>query len=260
MKSALYTFYKWVSVFLIDPIRAGRNWRGLPWFIRNLRQWRRFNENPKFRFRWRDSFFTSAERFESAGSAGGHYFWQDLWAAGDLHANNVSEHIDVGSRLDGFVAHVLLGCRVTYVDLRPLVLEHPNFNFLQGSILDLPFDSGSVTSLSCLHVIEHIGLGRYGDAVDPEGYMKAAAELTRVLAPNGRLLIGTPVGDERLCFDAHRVFDPETVVAAFDGVHLAEFHLVPDNGAGVVRNATFAEARKCRYGCGLFVFTKGMCL
>jgi SAM-dependent methyltransferase len=166
--------------------------------------------------------------------------------------------VDVGSRLDGFVAHVLPFCHLTYVDLRSLELEHSNFAYRQGSILDLTFASGSINSLSCLHVIEHIGLGRYGDPVDPDGHIKAAAELLRVLAPGGRLLLGTPVGRERLCFDAHRVFSPETVVKMFSSARLVEFHLVPDDGTRIVRNAPFALASACNYGCGLFVFTRDL--
>lgn len=221
-----------------------------------MRQWERLNRDPRFRFRWKDSLFTSADRFESAGSARGHYFWQDLWAAGELISRGIKEHVDIGSRLDGFVAHLLPSCQVTYVDLRPLDLEHKNFVYQRGSILKLPFASGSVASLSCLHVIEHIGLGRYGDTVDPEGHLKAAAELARVLAPGGRMLLGTPVGEQRLCFDAHRIFDPETVTTAFAALRLTEFHLVPDDGSRIVRDATFAAARACRYGCGLFLFER----
>jgi SAM-dependent methyltransferase len=122
----------------------------------------------------------------------------------------------------------------------------------------MPFDDDSVPSLSSLHVIEHIGLGRYGDTVDPNGYLKAAAELCRVLAPGGRLLLGTPVGRERVCFDAHRVFDPETIVQAFEELVLAEFLLIDDAGRGVIAGASFEQARRCEYGCGLFVFEKPM--
>jgi SAM-dependent methyltransferase len=245
-----------VARFTIDPIGLARAWRALPWFWRNRRQWRRLNSNPSFRFRWSDAMFTSSDRFESAGTARGHYFWQDLWAAESVFASEVKEHVDIGSRIDGFVAHLLPACRVIYVDLRPIELDHPNFISRPGSILDLPFAAGSVASLSCLHVIEHIGLGRYGDPVDPEGHLKAAAELVRVLAPGGRLLLGTPVGTERLCFDAHRVFAPETIIAACAPARLVEFHLIPDDGAGVVRHASLAAAGQCRYGCGLFVFTR----
>ena len=65
---------------------------------------------------------------------------------------------------------------------------------------------------------EHIGLGRYGDPLDPLGTRKAAAELQRVLAPGGQLLFSLPVGRPRVEFNAHRVHDPHEVASWFDGL------------------------------------------
>lgn len=102
--------------------------------------------------------------------------------------------------------------------------------FRKGSVLEMPFEDNSMMSLSCLHVIEHLGLGRYGDPVNPESYLQAAKELTRILAPGGVSIVGIPVGRERLCFDAHRVFDPKTILNAFSQLNLREFSLIDDKG------------------------------
>ena len=64
----------------------------------------------------------------------------------------ITLYVDVGSRIDGFVAQVLPFCKVIYVDLRRLDIRTDNLEFLQSSILELGFDSDSVASLSCLHV------------------------------------------------------------------------------------------------------------
>lgn len=165
-------------------------------------------------------------------------------------------HVDVGSRLDGFVAHLLTFRELEYVDIRPLDNPPPGLQVLQGSIQEMPFPDNSIASLSCLHVIEHIGLGRYGDWVDPDGHLKAARELARVLQPGGRLYLGTPVGRERLCFDAHRIFHPATVQEMFPNLPLTEFSLIDDHGTKIIENATFEQAASCRYGCGLFIFEK----
>lgn len=255
-KRVLVDAYQVFSSFLFDPVAAVRRWRAIPHFIGNAWQYRTSNRNPKFHLRFRNMMYTSYERFGTAGSARGHYFHQDLWAARELYRRGVVNHVDVGSRLDGFVAHVLPFCEVTYVDLRPLEAEVPGLHVRLGSITELPFADDSLLSLSCLHVIEHIGLGRYGDPVDPQGYADAARELSRVLAPEGILLLGTPVGRERLCFDAHRVFDPETVTAAFPDLELLRFDLIDDAGECVVERASFDVARRCEYACGLFVFQK----
>src|SRR4029079_16298457 len=205
-----------------------------------------------------DLYYMSHERFAPAGSAKGHYFHQDLWAARHLYERGVRRHVDVGSRVDGFVAHVLPFCQVEYVDIRPLDDEVPGLTFKAGSIVSMPFETGTVASLSSLHVLEHVGLGRYGDPIDPDGYRAGASELTRVLAPGGTLLLGTPVGRERLCFDAHRAFDPATIVSAFADLALTEFSLITDTGDMIHADASFDDARTCTYGCGLFVFQRAV--
>ncbi len=52
---------------------------------------------------------------------------------------------------------------------------------------------------SCMHTIEHIGLGRYGDPLDAVGDQTALSELQRVVAPGGSLLIVVPVATA--CFN-----------------------------------------------------------
>jgi hypothetical protein len=105
-------------------------------------------------------------------------------------------------------------------------------------------------------VIEHIGLGRYGDPIDPEGHIKAAQELSRVLKTGGRLYLGTPVGIETVCFDAHRVFFVETVLEIFGNLQLEKFDFINDEGKNTIENSDFSLSNSCKYGCGLFVFSK----
>jgi SAM-dependent methyltransferase len=255
VKRALRPIHFWFTMILFDPLEILRKIRGLPYFISNWRAFQRRNEQPSFRLKLGNIWYRAQDRFDKAGAAQGHYFFQDLWVANALYEQRVREHVDVGSRLDGFIAHILPFCAVTYVDIRPLDLAWPGFSFRPGSITDLPFADASVPSLSSLHVIEHIGLGRYGDPVDPLGFMKAAKELSRVLAPGGKLYIGTPIGRERTCFDAHRVFDPTTVVQAFAGLRLVDFRLIDDAGKAITR-AALEAGRDCDYGCGVFVFEK----
>jgi SAM-dependent methyltransferase len=255
LKKLLKRPYLLTSMFFVDPLEPVTKWRGLRYFVANARRYHRRNTRPTFRFRFADLWFRSYDRFAPAGSLTFHYFHQDLWAAQYLYAHDTRSHVDVGSRVDGFIAHILPFCDVTYVDIRPLDLPHERFRFRQGSLSALPFADGSIGSLSCLHVIEHVGLGRYGDPVDPDGYVSAARELARVLAPGGTLLLSTPVGRERVCFDAHRVFDPSTIAEALPGLCLEAFSLIDDANRLHV-SSSFDAARGCEYGCGLFVFSK----
>jgi len=253
------TIFLLCKSLLPNPFQIARRWLGLPYFFYNLAQYIKKNHtyrDYKFKFRWRNVYYSTFDRFLKAGAVDIHYFHQDIWAASQLYQKQVREHVDVGSRIDGFIGHIVPFTKVIYIDYRPLSIILDNFEFRQGSITELPFKDGTVLSLSCLHVLEHIGLGRYGDEVDPEGYLKAANELSRVLACDGYLLLGVPVGQERLMFDGHRIFDPGTIVDAFAGLTLHEFSLIDDLGALIPFDMNFDKARQCTYGCGLFVFKK----
>ena len=259
IRRALFDGYVFFSRVLFDPIALGKGAtarvRALPVYAANLVRYGRSNRRDTLRFTVRDAWFHTYDRFSDAGSLTWHYFWQDLWAAANLFQSGVREHVDVGSRVDGFIAHLLPFCRVTVIDIRPLQVDWPNLEFRQGSAVSLPFADGEVRSLSSLHVIEHIGLGRYGDPIDAEGPWNAARELMRILASGGKLLIGVPVGRERVCFDAHRIFAPQTVRAMFDGLDLVEFSFIDDRNR-LIRNASFDAAAEAWYGCGLFEFRK----
>ena len=109
-----------------------------------------------------------------------------------------------------------------------------------------------------MHVIEHIGLGRYGDSIDPDGDIKAINELIRVLAPAGNLLIVVPIGISKIMFNAHRIYDHNEFIKLFVGLNLKEFTLIPDKAVdgGLVLNPDKELMDKQTYGCGCFWFTK----
>jgi hypothetical protein len=181
-----------------------------------------------------------------------HYFFQDSWAAQRVAEYAPVTHVDVGSRVD-LVGFLTAMTEVTFVDIRPLEVELEGLTSVAGSVLDLPFADRSQESVSCLHVAEHIGLGRYGDPLDPMGTVNAAKELSRVLAANGRLLFSGPVGRPRTMFNAHRVHAPEQVRAMFGELELIEFAGVDDAGE-FARHRDLSELADCEYGCGMFLF------
>jgi SAM-dependent methyltransferase len=183
-----------------------------------------------------------------------HYFYQAAWLARELNGARPAMHVDVGSSV---VAAGVLSAFVPtlFVDFRPLLARLPNLDSVAADITRLPFADGSVQSLSSLHVIEHIGLGRYGDRIDPDGWRAGLSELARVLAPGGRLYLSTPVGRNRVCFNAHRVFLPAAIVGALPSLKLERFATVDDEGCRK-DNAELTEADTMSYGCGMFRFSK----
>jgi len=227
---------------------------GIFFLPRYFSQWRRFQKlSPVARLSWRSAHpclgdWVSATPFDP------HYFHQGAWLARKLKQRMPALHVDIGSSVLT-MSVISAGTETVFLDYRPLQVRTANLHSVSGSITCLPFADLGISSLSCLHVIEHIGLGRYGDPIDPEGSAKAAAELIRVLAPGGRLYVSTPVGRERVCFNAHRVFHPDTVVGMFRPLFLETFSVVDD--AGVLQaDIPTSRAADLDYGCGLYVFVR----
>jgi hypothetical protein len=183
-----------------------------------------------------------------------HYTHQDAWAAREIHASAPAWHVDVGSRIT-YVAGLAAFVPTTFVDLRPLPIDLPGLTTRAGDVLALPYDDEEVPSLSCLHVAEHVGLGRYGDALDPDGTRKAAAELARVLAVDGRLWFSVPVGRPRTNYNAHRVHDPREVPGMFSGLTLDGFAGVDDSGE-FHPAIDPSDLASCEWGCGFYRFRR----
>lgn len=188
------------------------------------------------------------------------YFWQDLWGALKIKERMPERHFDIGSRIDGFISHlILLKIPVTLIDIRPLDKKIPGVDFFQSDATELKgIRDNSIDSLSALCSLEHFGLGRYGDPIDPEACYKAFKEIQRVVSPGGYIYLSLPVGKERVCFNAHRVFNPATVVQQFDACELEE-HSVIDLEADpvLIRNCDLNKYNTVERGLdGLFCFRK----
>ena len=192
---------------------------------------------------------TSKTRIDS------HYFYQHLWAFKRIHSLNPTLHVDVGSSTD-FVGLLSVITQVHFIDIRPLdICNLENLKNIKGSLLDLPYEDNSLESISCLHVAEHIGLGRYGDPLDPLGTKKAAVELTRCLAKSGNLFFSLPVGKPRLCFNAHRIHSPRHIIDYFSALKLIELSGTGDDKK-FIENIDIKVLENSNYACGMFWFRK----
>jgi SAM-dependent methyltransferase len=186
-----------------------------------------------------------------------HYVYLTAWAARVLARTRPEVHVDISSYLY-FSSIVSAFIPIEFYDYRPADLKLNNLTSESANLLALPFADQSIESLSCMHVVEHVGLGRYGDALDPDGDLKAVTELKRVLAPAGTLLFVVPTGKPKIMFNAHRIYSYDQVMSYFSDLQLKQFALIPDNpGDGaIIYDATSEQADEQTYGCGCFWFTK----
>ena len=194
---------------------------------------------------------------DSAGILKGHYVHQDLWAAKKIYQANPQRHIDVGSRIDGFITSLLAHRVVEVVDVRPLYSPYENLRFIQGDATRMSaFQDSELESVSCLHAMEHFGLGRYGDPIDPGAHRIFAQSLQRVIKLEGLLYLSVPIGRQKLMFNGHRVFAPQTVLDLFPGFTLNSFSAVDDHG-DFVEQANPDDFKDSDFSCGMFEFKKG---
>ncbi len=247
-------FLRWlyrVILPVFDPIRLIL---GLPRYLRYIRQWVRYSRMPAAEPLAIGDAFPIFGEASKVTSFDPHYVYQASWAMKKITGNRPGEHVDAGSD-HRFVALLSTQVKTVFVDYRPLGIKLSGLTSISGDILNLPFDADSVISLSSLHTIEHIGLGRYGEPLDPLGTEKACRELSRVLAPGGNLYISVPIGRKRVCFNAQRIYTAEEIAAYFKPLELVEFSAVGDDKQ-FMGNTGFAEFNNHDYACGMFWFKK----
>lgn len=214
----------------------------------------------RLQLQWKDRYPCLDDKTSKTGFDR-HYIYHPAWAARVLAGTRPGFHVDISSSLH-FCSIVSAFVPVRFYDYRPADLTLSDLTCSAADLLALPFPDGSIASLSCMHVVEHVGLGRYGDPLDPGGDLKAIAELKRVLAPGGNLLFVVPVGKPKIMFNAHRIYSYEQIMGYFADLKLEEFTLIPEiatSGGGLIRNASREMADAQTYGCGCFWFKGESC-
>lgn len=211
------------------------------------------NSNRNFTILWDDIFFINNEATTNT-DFDTHYIYHPAWAARILTKIKPEKHIDISSTLH-FCSLISAFIPVEFYDFRPAKLNLNNLTSKQADLTSLPFENNSIKSLSCMHTIEHIGLGRYGDKLDPDGDIKAIKELKRILAINGDLLFVVPIGKPKIMFNAHRIYSYNQIMEYFSNFELKDFSLVTDTG-NFFQNSDEKTADKQKYGCGCFWFKK----
>jgi hypothetical protein len=261
MHKRILTKIHWVisSQFGLYPIRLFNSIRGLPRYLIDLITFRR-------QFKGSLSLMPCLhDRYEEGGTTKNEYFWQDLHVARLVFEANPKKHVDIGSRIDGFVAHVASFREIEVFDVRPITSIISGILFRQADLTKNITTTGGdlqeyCDSLSCLHAIEHFGLGRYGDEIDPNGYIRGIENISKLIQTKGKFYLSTPIGIERVEFNANWIFNPKTII-----------NLVQMQGFYLNSLTTFEKGEVCEvdiHGCeidaaehseyklGVFVFTK----
>lgn len=203
------------------------------------------------------------DRFDAGGSASGHYFHQDLLIARRIFENTPHKHVDIGSRVDGFVAHVASFREIEVIDIRENPTRIKNIAFKQVDFMQsLPKDMHQYCdSVSCLHALEHFGLGRYGDDICADGFLKGIDNIFNLCKSGGKVYLSVPIGVQRIEFNAHRVFSVRYFLSILQNkFDLNKFSYVDDSGClheeVELNDSMIDNSCECHYGCGIFELQK----
>lgn len=198
-------------VFIIKPNFLKRA-SALTVFLNDYRKYKKLEKNDVYRLQTTDLFPRIYDKTTHT-DVDPVYYLQGCWCAKKIFENKPTHHYDIASQalMVGIISQFV---PTTMIDIRPLSVTLPELSFIKGDITHLPFKNGEVSSVSSICVIEHIGLGRYGDPLDQFGTEKSAKELERVLAKNGNLYVSVPVDSvNKTYFNAHRAFTREHVLS-----------------------------------------------
>lgn len=250
-------------IFGFYPRRIKRSFNALPWYRLTRKEFRKQTELSAVPFPLEKNFPCLCDKNEDGGNASGHYFHQDLLVAGEIFRAQPVRHVDIGSRIDGFVAHVASFRQIEVIDIRSLDNTLPNIEFVQADMMNLISEKlkNYSDSVSSLHAVEHFGLGRYGDPIDAEGHLKGLNNMYDMLKPGGTFYFSVPIGPQRVEFNAHRVFSIRYLLDYFAGKYtLTSFSFIDDKG-DIHRHIALDEEEignncGCRYGCGIFILKK----
>lgn len=265
LKARLAPMHRRMVGWGVDPLRTlsrARRWRAIAAGQREYERQRLASPAPE-EFPCGESYYLDADRDDEAGETSGHYFHQDLLVAREVFRRAPRRHIDVGSSIYGFVSHVASFRDVEVLDIRAVTSVVPGITFVQQDLMSLdPAWEGAADSVSCLHALEHFGLGRYGDPVDYEGWRKGLAGLSRLVEPGGTLYLSVPTGQrQRVEFNAHRVFSlpflRDQLTKNHDIEQLAFVRDAGDLVTDVDPHGPDAESSfRASYGCSVWVLRK----
>jgi hypothetical protein len=251
----------WRAIINWDPGRTLQAIFAIPGYIRDYRLYRRLDRKsgPALKL----NYPCLLDKNSDAGTTKGHYFQQDLYVAQKIAESDVKMHADIGSRIDGFVAHVASFREIHVYDIRPAEAKIKNITFIRANLMSDNFKSSiKYDSVSCLHALEHFGLGRYGDPINPDGWKIGLKNIVTMLdkTKSSRLYLSVPTGRARVEFNAHRIFEPDQILQEShkNGLVLTSLSCINDDG--VLKEIKLSnpqdvyDLKKMEFACGIYSF------
>ena len=254
VKFILKIIHSFISQFGINLLKF-KKIIFLPKFFLDLIEYKRLNGKIDYLYP------SIGENIETSGQIIPHYFYQDLIVASYIFKNKPLKHVDIGSRLDGFVSHVASFREIEVFDIRENKINYNNIKFNKLDLNNINKElENYADSLSCLHTIEHFGLGRYGDQIDPHGYKKGLESLYRILKKDGLLYISFPISKKtKILFNSERIFHPLDILQwnkTLD-LKLERFDYIDDEeNIFYDVNLVQLDINNLVYGCGIYTFKK----
>jgi len=257
-------FYRFLREFGIDFKKSFLSIKCIPYYLNDMRKLNnQIKNNPLSQWKISSIFPCLHDRFGEAGDISGHYFHQDLFVAQKIFERKPKKHVDIGSNIYGFVSHVASYRKIEVFDIRKLKIGARNIFFNRMDIMKFNKKYYKYAdSISCLHALEHFGLGRYKDNIDINGYEKGFVNITKMLKQNGIFYLSVPIGKQRIEFNAHRVFSIDEILtlARKNNLKIFGFSYVDDNGY-LHKNASLNSINiksnfGCNWGCGIFELVK----
>lgn len=198
---------------------------------------------------------------EQSGNVHDEYFWQDLYVANKVFGSHPIKHVDIGSRIDGFIAHLASFRSVEVFDIRPINTKIHNIQFTRADLMNLKDQLiDYCDSLSCLHTIEHFGLGRYGDDINPQGHILGLKNISKILASGGTFYLSTPIGASKVYFNAHRIINPFEILDVMNDLFSLKSLAFVSPDTGVIESTSFLQDLKAKssenYNLAIFEFVK----
>lgn len=258
MKKIVISILRFFQFFGIDFLKLFKNIKGIRFFVIDYIRYKK-QDNGKFPINF---YPILNERTDQSGTISGHYFHQDLLVSQLIFKHNPVVHIDIGSRVDGFIAHVASFRKIVVLDIREQDVQIDNIEFKQANMMNLDQELyNSCDSLSSLHVLEHFGLGRYGDPIDVNGYIDGFNNMSVMLKEGGKFYLSVPIGRQRVEFNAHRIFSIKTILDLCKKEFVLDSFSYVDDIGNLHKNIQLSDENiensfNCKYGCGIFELTK----